>query len=84
MNRSVMAARAAKRRATPSTGSVGTNPALRPGTTVHATGHVRRSRAVSLTATQRNSEGRKSEWSASPEFFTDPKWSATCHTNRAV
>lgn len=64
--------------------SVGTNPGARTSTLVYATGSVRRSRGTSLTSTQRNSEGRMSEWSMTPEFFTDPKWSATAYTNKAV
>lgn len=74
-NRSVIAARAAANGRTGRHGAV-----LAPSTVVYATGPIRRSRAIPLTATQRNSEGRRSEWSASPEFFTDPKWSATCST----
>lgn len=83
-DRSVIAARAARRSgARRSTGTVGTNPARRDTTQVYATGPVRRSTAVTLTATQRNSEGKRSEWSASPQFFTDPRWSLTAHTNPA-
>ena len=69
-NRAVIAARAT--RSTPTL-----PPHLRPVSTTYATGPVKRSRALPLTATQRNSEGRRSEWSASPEFFTDPKWGTT-------
>lgn len=58
-------------------------PAIRPTHAGYATGPIRRSRATPLTPTQRNSEGRRSEWSASPEFFTDPKWSATVREVRA-
>lgn len=71
-NRRVIAARA-----TASTVNHGCRIPLSSPTPVYATGPVRRSSAVKLTATQRNSEGRRSEWSASPEFFTDPKWSRT-------
>lgn len=64
-----------------STGTVATNPAMRPATVVaHCAGPIRRSRATKMTATQRNSEGGWSEWNASMHYFTDPKWSATCNT----
>lgn len=79
-DRSVIAARAALRASRSTDVRVSRNPALRSATVVHATGAIRRSRAVSLTATQRNSEGKRSEWSASPEFFTDPKWGQTVGT----
>ena len=70
-DRSVIAARAAANGRTGRHGSV-LAPSTYPLRTVH-----RRSRAVKLTATQRNSEGRRSEWSRSADFWTDAKWSAT-------
>lgn len=39
-------------------------------------------KATKLTATQRNSEGRRSEWSASPTYWTDPAWDQTVSTRR--
>lgn len=71
-NRAVIAARA-----TPSTPNVGAFP-FGSLTVVHGTGRIVKSKAAKLTPTQRNSEGRRSEWSASPEFFTDPAWDRTC------
>lgn len=47
-------------------------------------GPAKNRRGTKLTATQRNSEGRPSEWAQPVDFFTDPKWSHTCSTNRAV
>lgn len=70
-NRSVIAARATR-----STPNLTAFPFGSP-TPVYATGPVRRSSAVKLTATQRNSEGRTSEWNMSMDYFTDPKWSQT-------
>lgn len=62
---------------TPST--PGTNPALRSAMPSHpmAAGPIRRTTCAPMTAAQRNSEGRMSEWAMSPEFFTDPKWGRT-------
>lgn len=74
MNRAVMAARAAQN--FPSKPHVGTLPLTSP-TPVYATGPVRRSTAIKMTATQRNSEGRTSEWNMSMDYFTDPKWGLT-------
>jgi hypothetical protein len=34
-------------------------------------------KGVRLTATQRNSVGRVSEWNRSPYYFTDPAWGRT-------
>lgn len=51
---------------------------LAPSTPIGATGPVRRTRCAPMTAAQRDSTGKRSDWSASPYFFTDPKWSATC------
>lgn len=62
--------------------SPSTNLAARRTVTKGAPGAIRRSTALKLTATQRNSEGRVSEWSMSPEFFTDPKWSQTVTSQR--
>lgn len=39
--------------------------------------HVHNRRSPRMTAAQKNSEGRRSEWAASPYFFTDPAWSRT-------
>lgn len=86
MNRSVMAARAAQNGLTQprrNRGTTGTDPSARPSTVIqHCEGPVRRSTAMKMTGAQRNSEGRRSEWSASPEFFTDPKWSQTVSSQR--
>lgn len=84
-NRSVIAERAAlanRPGATPST--VGTNVAARPSTVVqHCEGPVRRSRALKLTATQKNSDtGKSSEWNDSVSFFTCPKWDQTVQSQR--
>lgn len=70
-NRSVVAARASA--STPNLAAHTLKHTLPKG----AAGAIRRSRALKLTATQKNSEGRTSEWSMSPEFFTDPKWGKT-------
>ena len=56
------------------------NLSLSAAIVAHCAGPVRRSRALKMTGAQRNSEGRRSEWSASPYYFTDPKWGATCST----
>lgn len=37
----------------------------------------RRSSAVKMTAAQKNSQGRRSEWAMPSDFFTDPKWDRT-------
>ena len=52
---------------------------LRVHTPSVATGPVRRTRAVSMAGAQRNSEGRRSEWSMSQNNRDgkDPRWSAT-------
>lgn len=72
-NRSVIAARATVLRpSTPNNVAM-----LRPHTARITTGPVRRTTAAPLTRMQRNSEGRPSEWAASPYFFTDPRWSQT-------
>lgn len=44
---------------------------------IKPSGYVGRKGKACMTGAQRNSEGRRSEWSMSPEFWTDPKWSAT-------
>lgn len=78
-NRAVLTARASRRadRPTPAR-SVGTNPGARTSTTVFATGPVRRSSAMKLTATQKNSDtGRQSEWCRPMDYFTDPLWGQT-------
>lgn len=64
---------------------VSRNLAARTSPVKGAIGPVRRSRALPLTATQRRGDGSgaRSDWSASPEFFTDPAWSQTLH-NRHV
>ena len=70
-------ATAAGRTPTRNAGRVSTDLGARPSTVVPPRlGKVRKSRAK-MTGAQRNSEGRRSEWSMSPYFFTDPKWSAT-------
>lgn len=79
-DRSVIAARAGS--ITPNRGaSPSTDLLQRPLTTVKPSGvGIRRSRA-SMTGAQRNSEGRRSEWSASmtckDRVATDAKWSQT-------
>lgn len=73
MNRTVMA-----RRARSSTVNTAARIPLGSITPITPIGHVKKTRAMKMTGAQRNSEGRRSEWSMSPEFFTDPKWSATC------
>jgi hypothetical protein len=79
-NRAVLAARAAgATRSTPAR-TVAVNPALRLDTTQVRTGPIRRSRAVKMTATQRNDLGQHSEWNASMWFWTDPAWSLTRKT----
>ncbi len=60
--------------------SVGRNLGARTSTIVTATGHVKKTRAMKMTGAQKNSIGQRSEWSRSPEFFTDPKWSQTVGT----
>lgn len=70
-DRTIVASRAA------ANGRTGTRHSVMPPTMPRLRTVHRRSRGTKLTATQRNSEGRRSEWSASPEFWTDPKWSRT-------
>ena len=80
MNRAVIAKRAAKSARTSTrrtTGRPSTNLLARTQTEVHAGAVIRRTKAVRMTAVQRNSEGRPSEWNRSPYYFTDAKWSAT-------
>lgn len=57
--------------------TAGTSPALRaPSCRVdHAFGPVRRTRNVSYAGS--GTDGYNSAWAASPEFFTDPRWSQT-------
>ena len=79
-NRRVIAARAAHRQgASPST--TGTNLAARTLTVVNGSGPGIRRPKARMTGAQRNSEGRRSEWSASPYIrdavATDSKWSQT-------
>lgn len=62
-------------RVTPAT--PGTNPALRKQTVFRPSGAGIRRHKCKMTGAQRNSEGRRSEWSMSPEYFTDPKWGKT-------
>lgn len=72
-NRSVVAARAAVLRpSTPNNVAM-----LRNHVPAIATGPVRRTTAAPLTRMQRDSTGKRSDWAASPYFFTDPKWSQT-------
>lgn len=72
MNRAVMAQRAAKRPV-----RTADLPMLRANHIPIRTGPIRRSTAVKMTATQRNSEGKSSEWNRSMDYFTDPKWGRT-------
>lgn len=76
-NRAVIAARTTQTPVHRAHGTVGTNPALRPGTVVTESGHVRRSRAVKMTGAQRNSLGHPSEWNRPVDYFTDPAWDQT-------
>lgn len=81
-DRSVIAARASRRvGARRSTGRPATDVAARPITPLTPIGSVRRSSAVKMTGAQRNSEGRRSEWNATPYLrdavTTDAKWSRT-------
>lgn len=78
-NRAVIARRAKPRPR--ATGSTGTDLTARVLTEVKPSGvGIRRSKA-SMTGAQRNSEGRRSEWSASmtckDRVATDAKWSQT-------
>lgn len=70
-NRSVIAARAA------ANGRTGGHHSVMPPHMPRLRTVMRRSKAVKMTATQKNSQGRTSEWARSPEFFTDPKWDRT-------
>lgn len=73
-NRAVLAARAGVRR---NPGTPATDVAARVLAPSTGTGPVRRSSAVRMTAAQRDSEGNRSAWAASPYYFTDPKWDQT-------
>lgn len=82
MNRKALdRARAASkaRLSTPRLSTPGTNPALRTPGPAHpmAAGPVKRTRCAPMTLAQRDSTGKRSDWSRSPEFFTDPKWGKT-------
>lgn len=79
VNRAVVAARATS--STPNLTRFN-RAMLRPTSASTATGPVRRSTAVRMTAIQRNSEGKRSEWNDSTEFFTCPKWSQTVTSQR--
>lgn len=81
--RAIRARRAAALPIRPGGATPSTNPALRQITTVTATGHVKRSTAVKMTATQRDSEGNRSAWNDSMDYFTDPKWGRTVSEVRA-
>lgn len=70
-NHAVVARRAA------TNGRTGRHGSPIPPAAPTAIGYVKRSSAAKLTGAQRNSLGKRSEWAASPEFFTDPKWSQT-------
>lgn len=73
-NRAIIAARAG----IPATNhhGVSRNPAARVDSIIPIV-HVHNRRSPRMTAAQKNSEGRRSEWAASPYFFTDPAWSRT-------
>jgi hypothetical protein len=81
-NRATLAARTAGKTTGPrATGSTGTDLTARTLTVVKPSGvGIRRSKA-SMTGAQRNSEGRRSEWTASMTcrdvVATDAKWSQT-------
>ena len=79
----IMARRAAANptitaRATASTGTVGTNPALRAVKVKAPVGAVRNRKAGKLTPLQRDSTGRSSHWSRSANYFDaveiDTRW----------
>lgn len=77
MNRTELARKKALKarraaRATPST--VATNPALRVQTTFRPAGAGIRRHKARMTGAQRNGEGRRSEWSMSPYYWTNPTW----------
>lgn len=78
-NRAVIAKRAKPRAR--ATGSTGTDLRARTLTVVKPSGAGIRKRKASMTGAQRNSEGRRSEWTASPYIrdavMTDAKWSRT-------
>ncbi len=46
-------------------------------------GSYRARKSPKMTATQRNSEGKRSEWSASPTYWTDPAWGRTVSESRS-
>lgn len=46
-------------------------------------GPGRKTKGTKMTATQRNSQGKPSEWNRSCDFFTDPKWGKTVREVRA-
>ena len=79
-----IAERAGAIRSTAPTGTVGTNPALRSEAPSHpmAAGALRRTRCAPMTGAQRNSLGKRSEWAASPDYFTDPAWAFTVSDGR--
>lgn len=70
VNRAVVAARAPKSR--PNQVAM-----LRPMVLMTSTGPVRRTTAAPLTRMQRDSTGKRSDWAASPYYFTDPAWDLT-------
>lgn len=77
MNRAIVAQRASKRPVRRTAGRPGTNILARTLTEVDRAVPAHRGRkSPRLTAVQKNSEGRRSEWSRSPYFWTDPKWGA--------
>lgn len=80
-DRSVIATRAATRTARTPGARPSTNPAVRTMTTVKPSGPGIRKRKAKMTGAQRNSEGRRSEWTASPYIrdavATDARWSRT-------
>lgn len=75
-NRSIIAQRAA---ANGRNGRHSSVAVLAPSTVIGATGPVRRTTAVKMTGAQRNSEGRRSEWSMSQNNRDgrDARWSQT-------
>lgn len=84
-NQKIRARRAAKKAdATPSIRPA-TNIAGRVQTVTAPCAVVRRSTAVKMTGAQRDSRGKRSDWSRSatgPSLFTDPKWGYTVSDGR--
>lgn len=84
-NRAVIAARAAGRVSTITPDSrVSHNPALRHKSVPPLRTVMRKSSAVKMTPVMRagDGSGRRSEWTQSPDFFTDSAWDQTLSNRR--